>query len=93
MQNTQKLKPNDKAGGGETCRNLGIVHQNSSNFHEAIEYHECDLQTTKEGGDKAGQERVYGNLGNDFKGLDDFRKAIKCYEYHPQTAKELGGKA
>ena len=52
MQNTQKLKPNDKAGGGETCRNLGIVHQNSSNFHEAIEYHECDLQTTKEGGIK-----------------------------------------
>ena len=64
MQNTQRLKPNDKAGRGETCRNLGIVHQNSSSFHEVIEYHECDLQTTKEGGDKAGQEQAYGNLSN-----------------------------
>ena len=43
LQNTQKLKPNDKAGMGETYRNLGIVHQNSSHFHEAIEYHECYL--------------------------------------------------
>ena len=50
MQNAEKLKPNDKAERGETHRNLGIVYQNSSDFHEAIEYHECHLQTAKEGG-------------------------------------------
>ena len=50
LQNAEKLKSNDKAERGETHRNLGIVYQNSSDFHEAIEYHECHLQTAKVGG-------------------------------------------
>ena len=63
LQNTKKLKPNDEAGKEETHKNLGIVYQNSSDIHKAIEYLECHLQTAKEVVDKAGEGRAYGNIG------------------------------
>ena len=93
MQNTEKLRPNNKAGEGETFNNLGNAYQSSGNFREVIKYHEHHLQIAKGLGDKAGEEEAYGILGTAYLILGDFHKAIEYHEYCLQIAKEVGDKA
>ena len=93
LKSTKMLMPNNKAGKEETYIDLGIVFQKSSDFHKAIEYNECHLQTAKEVGDKAGEGRAYENLGNAYHSLGDFQKAIQYHERHLQIAKQVGDKA
>ena len=93
MQNTEKLRPNNKAGEGETFNNLGNAYQSLGDFREVIKYHEHHLQIAKGLGDKAGEEEAYGILGTAYLILDDFHKAIEYHEYCLQIAKEVGDKA
>ena len=93
LQNTEKLRPNNKAGEGETFNNLGNAYQSSDNFREVIKYHEHHLQIAKGLGDKAGEEEAYGILGIAYLSLGDFHKAIEYHEYCLQIAKEVGDKA
>ena len=93
LQNTKKLKANDKAGEGQAFGNLGITHNNRCDFHKAIKYHERDLQIAKEVGDKAEEGRAYGNLGIAYHRLSDFHKAMEYHECYLQIAKEVGDKA
>ena len=93
MQNTEKLRPNNKAGEGETFNNLGNAYQSSGNFREVIKYHEHHLQIAKGLGDKAGEGQAYGILGIAYLSLGDFHKAIEYHEYCLQIAKEVGDKA
>ncbi|CAH3164547.1 unnamed protein product [Pocillopora meandrina] len=97
LENTKKLKPNDKevedkAIEGQACVNLGIAYQRLGNSHKAIEYHERDLQIAKELGDKAGEGVAYGNLGIAYQRLGNFHKAIEYHERDLQIAKEVGDK-
>ena len=93
MQNTEKLRPNNKAGEGETFNNLGNAYQSLGDFREVIKYHEHHLQITKGLGDKAGEGQAYGILGIAYLSLGDFHKAIEYHEYCLQIAKEVGDKA
>ena len=93
MQNTEKLRPNNKAGEGETFNNLGNAYQSLGNFREVIKYHEHHLQIAKGLGDKAGEGQAYGILGIAYLSLGDFHKAIEYHEYCLQIAKEVGDKA
>ena len=93
MQSTKKLKPNDKAGKGETDRNFGIAYQSLGNLHKAIQYHERRLKIAKKVGDKAKEGRAYGNIGNAYHDLGNFREAIEYHERDLQIEKEVGDKA
>ena len=93
LQNTEKLRPNNKAGEGETFNNLGNAYQSSGNFREVIKYYEHHLQIAKGLGDKAGEEEAYGILGIAYLSLGDFHKAIEYHEYCLQITKEVGDKA
>ena len=76
MQNTEKLRPNNKAGEGETFNNLGNAYQSLGDFCEVIKYHEHHLQITKGLGDKAGEGQAYGILGIAYLSLGDFHKTF-----------------
>ena len=83
----------DKAGEQRCYCNIGLAYHRLGNFKKAIEYHQCDLEISKEMGNKVEKGTSYCNIGNAYHCLGNFGKSI---EYHKSTlkiAKEVGDKA
>ena len=71
---------------------INDAYVNFKDFQKAIEYHERDLEISKELGDRAGEGKAYGNLGNAYHSLGDFQKAVEYHERHLETGQKKEGR-
>ena len=83
----------DRKKEGRAYCSLGNAFQSFGDFHQAVKYHQKDLQISKEVGDWAAEGRAYCNLGNAYQSLGDFHRAIEYHQKDLQISKEVGDRA
>jgi len=69
--------------------NIGIVHQNMSNYEEALHYQERSIALKEKIGDRIGLAGSYVNVGNIRLIKNNFAEAERCYQRASEISREL----